>query len=62
MEDIIVNQESRGYTIRVEEENHLVLSKMFGFFDVDAERLEASKMMFDMGTAQLYNEMIVSDE
>ena len=34
--------------------------KMFGFFDVDPERLAASKMVFDLGTAQLYNEIIMS--
>ena len=35
-----------------------VHEKMFDFFDVDPERREASKMMFDMGTRRLYAEII----
>ena len=35
-----------------------VHEKMFDFFDVDPERLEAAKMMFDMGTKRLYAEII----
>jgi len=38
-----------------------VREKMFGFFDVDPESLEASQMMFDMGTDQLYMEIILSE-
>ena len=38
-----------------------VRGKMFGFFDVDPESLEASQMMFDMGTDQLYMEIILSE-
>ncbi|MCP4752798.1 MAG: MBL fold metallo-hydrolase [Proteobacteria bacterium] len=34
-----------------------VHQEMFGFFDVDPEMIEGSKMMFDMGTRQLCKEL-----
>lgn len=35
-----------------------VHEEMFGYFKVDPERLEGAKMMFDLGTARLYNEIL----
>lgn len=37
-----------------------VHERMFGYFEVDPARLEGAKMMFDMGTARLFNELICS--
>jgi cyclase len=35
-----------------------VHERMFGYFDVDPARLEGARVMFDMGTARLYDEII----
>jgi cyclase len=35
-----------------------VHDRMFGYFEVDPERLEGAKAMFDMGTVRLFDEII----
>lgn len=35
-----------------------VHEKLFGFFDVDPERLDRAKIMFDLGTRRLYEEIL----
>jgi len=46
---------SRGQSL--EEVVQTVHEKMFPFFEEDPEMLEAAKMMFDVGTQQLYKEL-----
>ena len=37
MKDIVVEQEHRGYVIRVEADHSVIHSRLYGFFDVDFE-------------------------
>lgn len=38
MNEIVVEQERRGYVIRFEEEHSVVYTRLYGFFDVDFEQ------------------------